>query len=285
MIGKVEIRLVSFLSVIFLASASKPSWLTGGNEEYEPNLRRTLVSNTRRLQSIAEDTCQEDVEAYEDLLEDVGGECTCEDTTDGVVLICMDACTYCNEDEDVCGIQSAQVLYDIVSGDPVALGGVFRYVVGYEDTLAVENLECSSTDGVITSCETCNVYVNGKICNSCELKDCGDGTFAENMDCENIEYGATFDFCESVTIEDDSVFTAFSSEGYDECLPLDQLDSKKSKKSKRSKSGKKGGGKETSLSITTAKSSKGGGKSAKKAKSRRGRGLLSFDEILQRKQD
>lgn len=265
--GESKLRIASLLSIVSIGQASRPVWLDvqGEVEERVSSLRRI---GTRQLHSPAEESCAEDAERYEEILEEYGGECQCKDTNDGVVLVCMDECAYCNEDESVCGIQSAQILYEENSGDAIGLGGVFHYVTGFDETIAVENLDCTGENGTIVSCEECNVYVNEQSCDSCEIIDCGDGSFAEMMDCDNIEYGATFNFCEDVEIDDDSVFQALSDEGFEECLSLDVLGSRSTKKSgKRSKGSKKGGsGEDFPIGVKPSKS-------AKKAKSRRHRAL------------
>jgi uncharacterized membrane protein YgcG len=185
-----------------------------------------------------------DAERNEENLENIGVECECRRRRDGVVLICVDECAYCNEDETVCGLQSAQAFYEHDTGERSAIGGVFEYVTGLKDSIAVENLGCVEENDTIVSCDSCNVYVNGEECNSCELIVCEDGTRAESINCENIESDAKFDFCESVQI-DEGVFQALSTGGFEECLPLDVLGSKKSSKkgSKSDKRGGKGGGK------------------------------------------
>jgi hypothetical protein len=43
------------------------------------------------------------------------------------------------------------------------------------------------------------------------------------MNCENIESGAVYDFCETVNIPEDSVFTALSTSQFEECVQLDAL--------------------------------------------------------------
>ncbi len=43
------------------------------------------------------------------------------------------------------------------------------------------------------------------------------------MNCENIESGAVYDFCETVNIPEDSVFTALSTGQFEECVSLDAL--------------------------------------------------------------
>ena len=60
-----------------------------------------------------------------------------------------------------------------------------------------------------------------KIGNSCEIKNCTDGGQAETINCENIESGAVYDFCEPVTINDNSVFTALTPGQFEECVPIE----------------------------------------------------------------
>jgi hypothetical protein len=273
MTGTQKRRVFVLLSALSVAVASAPSWLEERIEDEDRQLRRITPIATRRLHSLAEESCAEDAQTNEDNLEDIGLECECKDRKEGIVLICMDECAYCNEKQTVCGIQSAQALYDEETGDRTAIGGVFQYVTGFHDTLAIENVGCESEGGQIVSCETCNVYVSGEECNSCELMDCGNGGQAEMIDCENIERGATFNFCEDVTIDDDSVFISLTTSGeFEECLPLDVLGSKKSKKGSK-KGGKKGKGKGGTYQDYVLFGGGEPSKSAKKAKSRR-RGLL-----------
>ena len=249
---------------------------------------------SRMLHSTAAAACEEDALQNEENLEDIGLDCECRRRRDGVLLLCLDECAYCNEDETVCGIQSAQAFYEHDTGERSAVGGVFQYVTGLSDNVAVENLGCVEENGSIVSCSTCNVYVNGRTCNSCELVSCPNGGVAENIDCENIETGATFDFCEVVEI-DDGVFQALATNAFEECLPIDALDlgkgtssrgKGKGKGGKRAKQAKKskGGGRYHSSSSSSSDSSPSessssshdrrpygkGGKSAKKTKSRRG---------------
>jgi hypothetical protein len=84
-------------------------------------------------------------------------------------LACIDECAYCNEDQTVCGLQSAQALLDSETGRlRVGVGGVFEYVKGFKGTsLAIENINCVEENIVIVSCETCDVYVNGEKCKLC----------------------------------------------------------------------------------------------------------------------
>jgi hypothetical protein len=215
-----------------------------------------LERNGRRLSaSEALQACEEDAAINEDNLSDTGLECKCETVEGGVTLICVDACAYCNSDDTVCGINSAQAFYDNDTGIRTAIGGVFKYELGLKGTLAVENIGCTEDDnGRIISCQTCNVYANNHLCNSCDFKTCPDGRVEEIMDCSNIEPGAIFDFCDEVVIEE-GIFRTFSDGQFNECKSLSLLESTSSKSSK--KSSKKSG----SIDLTS--------KSAKKMKSRR----------------
>lgn len=97
------------------------------------------------------------------------------------------------------------------------------------------------------------------------------------MDCENIESGAIFNFCEEVAISADSVFNALSTSEFEECLALEHLSLGKGVTSKSTKKASTKAG-----SSTKGKSGKGvdtESKSAKKAKAR-GRRQLSNDAFF-----
>jgi hypothetical protein len=213
-----------------------------------------LGRNGRRLSAAeALKACEEDKTINEDNLSDFGLECKCETVDGGVTLICVDACAYCNSDNTVCGINSAQAFYDNDTGDRTAIGGVFIYELGLKDFVAVENIGCAEDDnGRIISCATCNVYANNHMCNSCDFQTCPDGRVEELIDCSNIEPGAIFDFCNEVVVEE-GIFQTFSDGQYSECQSLSLLESS------------------TSSSKSSKKSSKSSSysKSAKKMKSRR----------------
>ena len=187
--------------------------------------------------SIAEQNCLEDAHMNEENLASIGLECKCEVTSGGVTLICIDDCAYCNEFRTVCGVRSPQAFYDGKTGKRTAIGGVFQYYLGFYGTLSVQNVGCvENEDGRIVGCETCNVFANDEMCNSCEFQTCEDGRREEIMDCSNIEGGATFDFCQDVKV-DQGIFQAFSTAEYEECLPVSLL--KSSKKSSKGKSSKR----------------------------------------------
>jgi hypothetical protein len=97
-----------------------------------------------------------------------------------------------------------------------------------------------------------------KIGNFCELKNCTDGGQAEIINCENIERGAVYDFCETVTINDNSVFTALTPGLFEECVPIESSEEheqgKGIKGSKKSDPGKLSKFSKSSKSAKRAKS-------------------------------
>jgi hypothetical protein len=225
--------------------------------------KRLRLQQRKLHDASAQENCEEDERLNQEALEDIGLECKCDAVDGGVTLICADTCAYCNADESVCGINSAQAFYELDSGKRTAIGGVFQYIVGLHDLLAVENLGCvEDENGRIISCETCNVFGNNQRCNSCEFQTCEDGRVEEIMDCSNIEQGAVFDFCQDVTIEE-GIFKAFSTNEFKECTPLSLLEPITSSLStkKSSKSSKKSAVHKFDSSTYS--------RSAKKMKSRR----------------
>ena len=101
--------------------------------------------------------------------------------------------------------------------------------------------------------------------NSCDLKNCTDGGQAETIDCGNIESGAVYDFCETVTINDDSVFAALSTGQFEDCAPIEASEEHEQGKGKKGskKSDLSWRGKQSKV-HNFSKSSKSG----KRAKSR-----------------
>ena len=119
---------------------------------------------SRRLQ-LDQQNCEAQGQENEDFLQAIGLRCQCLPRQAGTLLACVDECAYCNEDLTVCGLQSAQVLFDVESGLRVGIGGVFEYVTGFVGTsIAIENIDCVDDNGILISCETCDVYVNGEKC-------------------------------------------------------------------------------------------------------------------------
>ena len=209
--------------------------------------------------SIAKMACLEFAARIEDDTE-VGAQCLCEDTPSGVVAVCIDDCLYCNDENTTCTIRSTQALFE-ETGDITAIGGVFEYVSGgLDEIVAIEDSDCTvDEDNNPLFCNECEVFVDGERCNSCNIIECGDGRLAEDIDCENIEVGASVNQCDEEII-DEGVFQVFSANEFRTCVDPDILGSKSGKK------GKKSGGVKPSnaLYIDYSESSKSG----KKAKSR-----------------
>lgn len=153
----------------------------------------------------------------------IGLECICKSKADqGIVMVCSDQCAFCNDDQSVCGIKSTETLYDSDNGSRVGIGLVFEYlkpgsamldrmapdlinmahvVTEKENSeqvespvvvLGIEEVDCEEDEESqqLTSCDTCNVYLGGKPCESCDLIECGEegsGVFAPVMDCTNVQ--------------------------------------------------------------------------------------------------
>jgi hypothetical protein len=221
--------------------------------------------------SVAQVACLEFAARNENGTE-VGAQCLCEDTPSGVVAVCIDDCLYCNDENTTCAIRSAQALFED-TGNITAIGGVYEYVSGgLDEIVAINDSNCTvDGDNNPISCEECEVYVDGELCNSCTIVDCDDGSRAEDIDCENIEVGASFNQCEDQMI-DEGIFQAFSTGEFRTCVDPAILGSKSGKKGKK---GKKSSGSGIQLSkalyLDFSKSSKSG---KKRATSRRLKGGL-----------
>ena len=185
---------------------------------------------------------------------EIGTQCICKDKTGddisdedkGVVLICSDECAFCNDERTICGLKSEEALYDAESGSKIGMGQVFEYLKFDPIVDSLSEHQIQAGDGVIIGieelgckeenidnkywmdrCSTCNVYFAGTKCNFCEVIECGNtgsGIFAPVMDCTNIQENAIFDFCENISIEDDSLFQAFRPDQFQRCLPMQNLE-------------------------------------------------------------
>jgi hypothetical protein len=188
---------------------------------------------------MALEACYEFADRNEEGGIDFGTECECLHTDFGVVANCIDDCLYCNDMITTCGIRAAQALFT-EEGDITAIGGVFEYLLGKQDeVIAVERFECTVDDGnFVETCEQCAVYVDGYECNSCVFEDCGNGIQAEQIDCENIEVGATFDLCEDISLDVGDTFEVFNSDEFEECIDPDEISLSRSSKKSGKKSGK-----------------------------------------------
>jgi hypothetical protein len=275
------IPLTCLLSVTTAQSHEPPKWLAEALAIMHDE--KPISQEMRRLQDL--EACEVDAARNEAGNVDRGTQCTCEDTTQGVRLVCVDQCNYCNAELSSCGVRSAQALYD-ESGIRIAIGGVFVYTKGCVegDILAVTESGC--TPG--TACTECQVFVNDEQCNSCRLEQCPDSTtIREIIDCTNIEDNATFNFCDTVVV-DDGVFEAFNNGEFSECLASDALttntattttttttEGKGKKKSKGKKNGKGGEGGED---CPSSKSTKGKKKTGKKSSTSSTDGITDTSE-------
>jgi hypothetical protein len=276
--------------------ASDSSWAHVAMDEVVTETRYHLRSSNQRINRVlkgkkssssssslaADDEDDDDISIammacldFAALVEDnseVGGQCLCEDTPSGVVAVCIDDCFVCNDEINTCAIRSNQALFDEETGDITAIGGVFEYVTGgLDEIVAILDSDCTvDADNNPLFCDECDAFVDGELCNSCTIVDCDDGGRAEEIDCENIEAGATFNLCEEVIV-DEGIFQVFSTDEFKTCIDPDLLAS-----NSESKSGKKG--KKSSEGITPSKALyldySESSKSGKKAKSRRQRRVL-----------
>jgi hypothetical protein len=214
-------------------------------------------SNLRRLdepqRSRGLERCLQD-KIFSERVE-IGTRCVCKDRTgddtsddeQGIVLVCSDECTFCNDERTVCGLKSEEALYDVESGLKIGMGQVFEYLKfgptidfmskdqqkkqdGDGIVLGIEELDCKEQEVedsyVMGRCSKCNVYFDGAKCNFCEVTECGksgSGIFAPIMDCTNIQENAIFDFCSDIKMEEYSLFQAFHPEQFHKCLPMENL--------------------------------------------------------------
>jgi hypothetical protein len=159
----------------------------------------------------------------------IGVECMCKNKTDqGIVLICADQCAFCNENQTVCGIKSTETLYHTDTAARVGIGLVFEYIkpgtamlnnllssdvittahvmknnnnnINNNNAqvespvvvLGIEEINCEEDDETqkLVSCDTCNVYLGGSKCQSCQLIECGESgsnIIAPIMNCTNVQ--------------------------------------------------------------------------------------------------
>jgi hypothetical protein len=143
----------------------------------------------------------------------LGVACQCEDTGDSAILSCIESsCQYCNQATSVCaGISYGRIYFEDSDG-----GLASTYFEGYEyeegrnDTLSYEE----TSDG-------CVFVVNGQECNSCAAVTC-ESTLGQfegiEIDCENIEEGASYSDCGAPVVYEVGLFQVFSSLEFETCL-------------------------------------------------------------------
>ncbi len=129
----------------------------------------------------------------------IGNTCTCNLFEDGMVqLDCEDNCIYCgNDDTSSC----ANFSYSTNVTESMGFGQVrkakFQYNGGdRNEIISFEEVGCDD-DGV---CNSCRIYVNGSLCNSCYFCTVHDqqGSLLQEglvVDCENVVANSTFDHC------------------------------------------------------------------------------------------
>jgi hypothetical protein len=184
------------------------------NRDSDPRAKR------RDLQlETAREACMADAEILEAEAEK-SYTCTCQaDGGTGYRLQCKSNCgEYCNEEVTVCGKKTVTKIYDGAGLDIIS-GEGFDYTRGNVGRVAISQLGCSEDDAGNRACTECIGVVDGnRACNSCSVQSCADGGSAPSLDCENIEEGATFNFCEGGFDVQEGMFEYLDSNEYDECV-------------------------------------------------------------------
>jgi hypothetical protein len=159
------------------------------------------------------DACERDTESI-----DPKYDCFCDEDVlkeEGYTLRCVDKCEYCNVKTGVCGKENYEQIYE-----HAMFAGTKKTVVYTAGRGGEVIYEASNCD--VSGCKDCRFEVDGVQCNQCTLQTCSNGESAPLLDCENIESGATIDFCQEETIEH-SVFEYFSSGFTDQCTSKGEL--------------------------------------------------------------
>ena len=199
-----------------------------------PETTATSESHLRSLQtSTSRATCEASKERIETANIASNGQkrvvCTCGDNTslNGSTLNCNDACRFCkfnDNDAVVCGREGFGETYN-GSGDVVQKVETFAYSQGRDEVVFFRYTGCSNNGGGTTTCTDCDAFVDGVRCNSCSVTACGgdeSSSQAPLVDCENVEVGATFNFCpdSGLVVPAGSVFEykTPSLDIYDRCI-------------------------------------------------------------------
>jgi hypothetical protein len=138
--------------------------------------------------------------------------CECTGSDSGATLTCSDpACLMsCNLDYTVCWVDSSGTVFG-ADGQPSSTVDVNTYKDGRDEIVTWEG----------RGSDLCSLTVNGEPCNSCGTITCSDGSQAPSVDCENVESGASFDFCDSYAVEGQTgVLQAFNDYETWSCLSL-----------------------------------------------------------------
>jgi hypothetical protein len=155
------------------------------------------------------DACNS-VMAYQNETASVNCECTGSDS--GATLTCSDpACLMsCTYDYTVCWVDSSGITFD-AEGQQSLPVDVNTYKDGRDEIVIWEG----------RGSDLYSLTVNGEPCNSCGTITCSDGSQAPSVDCENIESGASLDFCDSYAVQGQTgVLRAFNDYETWSCLSL-----------------------------------------------------------------
>jgi hypothetical protein len=135
-------------------------------------------------------------------------ECISSDIDDEISFSCMDTqCQSCNLDGTVCSINKQYQLrspHDADSPYLLKFHATYQYVVGRNDTVTLETTQLP--DAFIT----CEVTVNGQVCNSCFFSECNDGFFVVQIGCNNVEGAGSTDMCDEKRNGDDGPLAVFA---------------------------------------------------------------------------
>lgn len=168
---------------------------------------------------IAEDVCAFAAQTFESQSDPISGTaCSCEDMGDGSqTLSCIDACDHCNSVGDTCVSKSSGGIFDSKSAFHTH-SITYEYTVGRSNLVVIEEANCTNA----VNCETCQVWVDGQECNSCEYVECLDPfgmTIGEgkSVECGNFEPEASFNTCDDAMEGATGIFEALTNEEFDQC--------------------------------------------------------------------
>jgi hypothetical protein len=137
-------------------------------------------------------------------VESAGTVCECiSPEFDGLSYSCMDTqCQSCNLDGTVCSMNTQYQF----TNTPYAskFKATYQYVVGRDDTVTYETTVLPDTT------ETCEVTVNGQICNDCTGTSCPDGFSGINIECSNVEGAGIFNLCDETRSNNDGALMVFA---------------------------------------------------------------------------
>jgi hypothetical protein len=152
---------------------------------------------------------QYDSPAGLEFIESAGTVCECiSSDIDATTFSCMDTqCQSCNLDGTVCSINKHfQFSYPYGDNIPFILKfqATYQYVVGRNDTVTLE------TTLLPDSLLSCEITVNGQVCNDCFLFECLDGFLGLNVVCDNVEGAGYIDVCDEKRNDDDGPLAVFA---------------------------------------------------------------------------